>query len=287
MVRLLCVWYPTGERMAELIQQVMVVALLVSVMLAMGLELTSRQLLDSVRPPGPMLFTLVLNLLVVPAAAWALTRAASLPAEAAAGILLCAFSPGGGTGALLTTHARGNVAFSVALLALLSLASAFTTPLWVSVALPTPQPVEMGAVARSVLGTLVVLQVLPLAAGMALRRVSPPRADRLRRVFSTTGTVLLAVLVVGLLGRHGARALELGAAPLGVMTACVGISLGTAWVLPSSWRAAGVMTTAVRNLSTAILVATLHFPWPSVMLAILLYGLVMYLVSLAALAALR
>src|SRR5687768_9871625 len=100
---------------AEALQNFLVIVLNVSVMLAMGLGLTLGQLRDTLRRKDRLAIGLLLNLLIIPLAGAAMIRLFALPPAAALGFLLCVAAAGGPTGPLLTANARGDTAYSVAL----------------------------------------------------------------------------------------------------------------------------------------------------------------------------
>jgi BASS family bile acid:Na+ symporter len=111
-----------------------VAALLVASMTAVGTALTTTDLRAVARRPVALLLIVVLNAAVVPGLAVAACAAAGLPAAATLGIVLAAAAPGGGTGALLTLHARGELALSAGLQGALAPVGLVAVPVWAAVA---------------------------------------------------------------------------------------------------------------------------------------------------------
>jgi bile acid:Na+ symporter, BASS family len=264
-------------------QGLLVGLLLVSGMVALGTVLDVDLLRARLRRPAGTAVVVAVNALVVPALGILAVAAADLDAAVGLGVVLAAAAPGGGTGALLALHARGDVPTAVVLQVVLAAAALVVTPAWVGVhagAQVDPAPLVVG---------LLVLQVLPLAAAAVLRRRRPAAAARLHPVARRTADLSLAVLVVGLLVTEVDRLPLVGAEALAVMAGLVLLTLGTV-ALPvgdGAVRRASAMTTAVRNLSLALLAAT-YAPDPALTsLAVLAYGLVMYLLCAAAAAVLR
>ncbi len=219
----------------------------------------------------------VVNVLVVPGLAVAACAVADVAASATVGIVLAAAAPGGGTGALLTLHARGDLAVSAALQAALAPLGLASVPLWAR--LSGHDVVPSGwAGAGLVLGALAG-QVAPLAVGMWLRYRDRKRADRVHRVARRVADVLLVALVVYFAVTAGGQLPSLGWQPIVVIAFLVLVCLSVTAIplgRTPERRAVG-MTTAVRNLSLALFFAT--SVGDTVVVALLAYGLLMYVVS--------
>ncbi|MEU7901594.1 hypothetical protein [Actinoplanes sp. NPDC049118] len=252
--------------------------LLVASMLAVGTTLRAadfRALAD--RPAVPVLAVLA-NVVVIPGLAVVLASLAGLGADATFGIVLAAAAPGGGTGALLTLHARGDLAVGAALQGVYAPLGLLSVPLWAWVAGYDPAPAGPGGVAL-VAGGLSG-QVVPVAVGMWLRRRRPAVAQRVHEVSRRVADVLLAVVVLYFLATSGTRLPEVGWVTAGVIAVVVLACLSPALVPvfdPPAARRAVAMTTAVRNLSLALFVAAAA--GPVVVLTLLAYGLLMYALS--------
>jgi BASS family bile acid:Na+ symporter len=252
--------------------------LLVASMLAVGTTLRTadfRALAD--RPVVPALAVLV-NVVVVPGLAVLLARLAGVGSDATLGIVLAAAAPGGGTGALLTLHARGDLAVGAALQGVYAPLGLLSVPLWAWAAGYDLVPAGLGGVVL-VAGGLSG-QVVPVVVGMLLRRRRPAIAQRVHRVSRRVADLLLAVLVLYFLVTGVTRLPEVGWATIGaVVLACLSLALMPVFD-PSSARRAVAMTTAVRNLSLALFVA--DPAGPVVVLTLLAYGLLMYGLSVPA-----
>jgi BASS family bile acid:Na+ symporter len=137
------------------------------------------------------------QLVVMPLLALGIGLAFRLPPPLALGLFILAICPAGTTSNALTWLGRGNVALAVTLTALSSLVTVFTIPLLLSWALGH----FLGggeAPELPVLGTMVQLlrvTVLPIAAGMLVRRFAPDFAARLARWLRPTSAVVLVVVI--------------------------------------------------------------------------------------------
>ncbi|GAA3944490.1 hypothetical protein [Actinoplanes auranticolor] len=258
---------------------VAVAALLVASMLAIGTALTAGDFRMLLRRPAVLVGAVALNVVVVPGLAVVLTWLADLGPDAALGIVLAAAASGGGTGALLTLYARGDLAISAALQGIHAPLGLVSVPVWAAVGGHDVLPAGAGGIL--LVGVALVGQVVPLAAGMWLLQRRPDVARRVHQGARRVADVLLAVLVAFFVVTGAGRLPQLGwrtvAVVAVVVAACLALVL-LPWPVPAAVRRAVAMTTTVRNLSLALFVASVAST--TVVLTLLAYGLVMYGLSL-------
>jgi len=269
---------------SDLTTQLLVQTLNVSLMLSVGLELQPDDVRSAARQWKTLLTLLVVNVVALPAAAVVVVEGAAwagsaLPIPVAAGVLLAAFAPGGGTGTLLTRLAGGSVEASVVLLGLLTVGAVGFTPALSSTfidASQAPMPLSLG----ELLQTLVFFQLLPLVVGVVVHAARPTAASALQRWAKPLSNVAFVVLVVGLLVTQGHLLTQVSAPAWIAMSVVLLISMTLPALVPASTtlRRAFVMTTSVRNLSLALLLSATFFDDVTT-LTLLTYGLLMYLVA--------
>src|SRR5689334_21005017 len=151
-------------------------------MIALGLELTTADFRRVVLQPRGVGIGL-LNLAVVsPALAFAVAELFALPAGLAVGLVLLGAAPGGTMANVLTHLARGDTALSLTMTAVSSLAATITVPAYLTLASDhfdasaLVDDLGMGAIVARVL----IVTVVPVALGMALRRRWPARVAAVR-----------------------------------------------------------------------------------------------------------
>ena len=170
---------------------------LMLIMFSMGLTLTLGHFGLVLRRPRPVAAGLFGQLLLMPLLALAIGALFALPPELALGMFIIAICPAGTTSNALTFVGRGNVALAVMLTALSSLVTVFTIPLLLSWGLA--HFLGGGEAPRlPVLGTMVQLlrvTLLPIAAGMLVRRFAPDFAARLARWLRPTSALVLIVVI--------------------------------------------------------------------------------------------
>lgn len=200
------------------------------IMIGIGMTLTARDFHQvTVKPAGLILGT-VTQILLMPAAAFALAWALQLPPAMAVGLVVIAACPGGTTSNLFTLLARGNVALSIVLTISASLITIMTLPLFANYALGlyygTQQAIELPLLKTVLMLSLIVL--LPVAIGMLVKMWRPALAARAEGLVSVFGGLVLAALVVGIVYGLRDRFVDLiiQAGPATIALNLLGIGLG-------------------------------------------------------------
>lgn len=259
---------------------VLVVVLLVSGMLAMGTSTTLGELRTLARRPAALALGVAVNLVLIPGVAFVVLKALDLDRTTALALMVIAAAPGGGTGALLSLHVRGDRAHAVALQVILAVTSLVAAPLWLRAYTGSgADDIELA----QLIAALLVFQWLPLAIGLTMSKRRPEVAARVHPRARRFADLMLAALIVVLvvtsgseLGQNGSGAI-LG---IGVVLA-ITIIAGFAALGNRAVRRATAMTTLVRNLSLALAATALVDDADAAALVVLTYGLAMYLIAVA------
>ncbi|MEU8109481.1 hypothetical protein AB0C18_37830 [Nonomuraea muscovyensis] len=264
------------------------VMLLVATMLTIGTALTVEGFTTLLRRPHTLAAATAVNVAVVPAAAVALVHGLALDGPVAYGIVLAAAAPGGGTGTLLAYHARGDLALGVSLQGALAVLGLLAVPAW-SLAAPYAGAAIGGAATAQVVAMLIA-QLIPIAAGMWLRARRPTLAERVHELSRRVADLLLVTMTGYVLATTATQLAAIpatGYATFALLSlVCLAAYATPALATPAARRAVA-MTTTVRNLSLALLVAGLSADATRVSLTVLAYALVMYAVAALALVPLR
>jgi BASS family bile acid:Na+ symporter len=167
------------------------------IMATLGLGLRVQDFRRIATQPREVLVGLASQLLLLPAVAFAIATLWAPAPALAVGLMVIAAAPGGVTSNLLTRFAGGDVALSVALTAMTSLAAMVTVPLVVLLSLrhfagaEAAQGLSIGSIALRMFGVVVV----PVVLGMALRAARPALAARWLPAAEIVSGVLFAVVV--------------------------------------------------------------------------------------------
>ena len=98
------------------------------IMLGLGMSLTVQDFLRVIKIPKDFLVGFICQLILLPIVAFILIKLLSAPVELALGVMLIAAAPGGVTSNVLTKFAKGDVALSISLTAIISLVSIISVP---------------------------------------------------------------------------------------------------------------------------------------------------------------
>lgn len=212
-------------------------------------------------------------LVVVPVLALVVARAFALPRGAEIGLVLMAIAPGAPVALRRSLDAGGHPAFAPGLQMSVALLAVVSLPLSIAVLNPyygghASAPPEQ--VARQVF----FAQLLPFAAGMALRRGAPDAAARLERPLRRVGAWLMLALAVVALMDVWQPTVDAGwrvVASVAVLTAgalAVGHALGGP---EAETRTAVAITSATRNSGLALLISALNGAPAAITATILAY----------------
>ena len=99
------------------------------IMLGLGLSLSINDFLRVIKSPKIFFVGITCQLLLLPLTAFFLIKLLSIPIELALGVMIIAAAPGGVTSNIMTKFAKGDVALSISLTAIVSIISIFSVPL--------------------------------------------------------------------------------------------------------------------------------------------------------------
>jgi bile acid:Na+ symporter, BASS family len=234
------------------------------VMTSLGLSLTPADFKRVFVLPRGVLIGLGNLLLISPFLAFGVAELYGLGAALAVGLVLLGASPGGTTANMLTHLARGDVALSVTMTAVSSVAAVITVPLYLELAIERfgaegfDSDVEMaGVVARVFLITIV-----PLAIGMTVRRRSPEwveaNGERFRSIALGAFVVVVIAAVAAEFDQITDNFADVAAAALtlNVLAMTISFSIARLARLDDRQSTAIAMELGVHNATLAIAVAT-------------------------------
>ena len=112
----------------EIVTKIAPIALAL-IMLGLGLGLTTQDFIRVLKNPKDFLVGFISQLVILPIVAFILIKILNTSVEIALGVMIIAAAPGGITTNVLTKFAKGDVALSVSLTAVISVISIITVPL--------------------------------------------------------------------------------------------------------------------------------------------------------------
>ena len=111
----------------EIVTKIAPIALAL-IMLGLGLGLSTKNFLRILNHPKDFILGLTCQLILLPIVAYTIVSIFNTPIEIAIGVMIIAAAPGGVTSNVMTKFAKGDVALSVTLTAVISLISIISVP---------------------------------------------------------------------------------------------------------------------------------------------------------------
>jgi BASS family bile acid:Na+ symporter len=142
------------------------------IMLGLGLGLTLQDFTRVIKQPKDFFVGLICQLILLPILAFTLIKIFNTPIEIALGVMIIAAAPGGVTSNVLTKFAKGDVALSVSLTAIISLISIITVPF---IVLKSAEILQITSISSeiSMIGIslkMVFVVTIPVILGMVIRK---------------------------------------------------------------------------------------------------------------------
>ena len=177
------------------------------IMLGMGLGLAPADFLRVSRQPRAVILGVTAQFLLMPSLAAAIAVLLQLPAPLAVGLILVGSCPGGTASNVVTLIARGDVALSVVMTSISTMAAVVLTPRLTELLASQYVPVD---------GWLLLLRVLqvvlvPVACGVLLKQGVPRLANRVEPVMPPIAVVAIVLIVASVVGSQRQLLLEQGA----------------------------------------------------------------------------
>lgn len=266
---------------ARIAARIALLTFLVSSLLAAGLTLKLRAILEPWRDRRLVMVALVLNFVAAPALAVFLVRVIPIERPYAIGLLLLGGAAGAPFLPKLVEGAGGDLGFAVALMTLLTVGTTFFMPFVLPLIVPGLQ-----ASPWSIARPLIALILAPLAIGMVWRSWAPASSAVFQPILARLGSLSAVVLIVllgllyfdDLLDLLGSGVLAAAAVYIGSLTVA-GYLLGG----PHD-RIRGVLGlgTGARNIGAALVAASESFSEPKVMIMLVASTIVMLIVLVPA-----
>ena len=248
-------------------------AFVISSMLAMGVGLSISQIVHPLRNPRLIVFALLSNFVLMPLCAFALSTLLRLDQPLSVGMLLLGCAAGAPFLPKLAELAKGNLPFAVGTMVLLMVVTVGYLPVVLPLLLPGVA-VNPAKIAQS----LVLLMLLPLGIGLALKSRYEELAARVKPVLDQISNVSLILLVLLITAANIDKVLEVFGTR-GILAGLLFIALGFAigWLLGgpgNDTRRVLALGTAQRNIAAALVVGSQSFSDPRVVVMVIVVAIV-------------
>lgn len=168
------------------------------IMLFLGLTLCVEDFRRVLQRPRALVAGLAGQMLLVPLLGLLVAWSAGLDPVMAVGLMVLVACPGGVSSGLLTHLARGDVALSISLTAVTSIAAVLTLPLVVDASTRLFMASGLGIEfpLAGMVRSIFLLTTVPVLTGMALRAWQPQKVMRIEPVAGRIATALFVLIVL-------------------------------------------------------------------------------------------
>jgi len=254
------------------------------IMFSLGLGLTVDDFTRVAKRPRDFVVGALSQVVLLPIVAFLLVSVWGLQPELALGVMIIAAAPGGVTSNILTAFARGDVALSISLTAIISLVSVLTIPLVVMFSYGQFMGEGVGAdvsVHKLAMSVFVVVTV-PVLLGLLLRRFAETLAIGFEPLARHISTALFVLVLVGAIYQERNNIAEYFS-QAGLITLTLNVlMMGLAYLVARLFvsgrrqRIAISMECGLQNGTVAIAVATLLFGGGLALVPAATYSLIMF-----------
>ena len=174
------------------------------IMFSLGLGLTGADFTRVAKQPKDFFIGLICQIILLPIIAFILVKLWPISPELALGVMIIAAAPGGVTSNILTSFAKGDVALSISLTAIISLLSVITVPFIVitSLGLLGLENISKDFSLISMAISMFLIVVVPTLLGMILRKFLIDMTIKLEPISKKISLVLFIIVLIGAILRE-------------------------------------------------------------------------------------
>jgi BASS family bile acid:Na+ symporter len=258
------------------------------IMFTLGLGLSISDFSNVFKKPKNFLIGLISQLFFLPIVGLILVIIWPLPIEIAIGVMLIAAAPGGVTSNILTYFARGDVALSVSLTAVMSLLSAVSVPIVLAISIELigdsslPESISLTGIALS----MFLIVTLPVLLGMGVRSFLNSLTLRIEKSARFISTLLFILVLLGAILAEKENVVSyfaqtgLVVLALNIIMMLIAFYWSGFFGMGISQKKAIAIECGLQNGTLAIFVGTSVFGGGLYIIPAATYSLVMYLTSL-------
>ena len=169
------------------------------IMFALGLGLTGADFLRVLKQPKDFFVGAVSQIILLPVIAFILVKIWPISPELAIGVMIIAAAPGGVTSNILTSFARGDVALSISLTAIISLLCVVTVPFIIvtSLGLLDLDNINQNISLTSMAISMFLIVTVPVIIGMIFRKFASNAALKFEPIAKKISMVLFVIVLIG------------------------------------------------------------------------------------------
>jgi BASS family bile acid:Na+ symporter len=169
------------------------------IMFVLGLGLTGNDFLRVIKQPRDFFVGTFSQIILLPIIAFILVKLWPISPELAIGVMIIAAAPGGVTSNILTSFARGDVALSISLTAIISLLSVITVPFIIlsSIMLIENSGLDLNISLTNMAISMFLIVTVPVIIGMIFRKLASNLAIKFEPIAKKISVVLFVIVLLG------------------------------------------------------------------------------------------
>ena len=258
------------------------------IMFALGLGLTGGDFLRVVKQPRDFFVGAFSQIILLPVIAFILVKIWPIAPELAIGVMIIAAAPGGVTSNLLTFFARGDVALSISLTAIISLLCVITIPFIVltSVGLLSDTNINQDISLISMSRDMFLIVTVPVVLGMLFRKFLSRISLKFEPIARKVSIILFVLVLLGAIAAEGKNIISYFA-QAGLITLVLNITMMIVAYYLAQTFASGIkqkkcitIECGLQNGTLAIFVAVSIFEGGMYVIPAATYSLIMFVTSL-------
>ena len=258
------------------------------IMFVLGLGLTGSDFLRVVKQPRDFFVGAFSQIILLPIIAFILVKIWPIAPELAIGVMIIAAAPGGVTSNLLTSFAKGDVALSISLTAIISLLCVITIPFIVltSIGLLNDSSITQDISLLSMSRDMFLIVTVPVILGMLLRRFASGAALKFEPIAKKISIALFILVLLGAIAAERENVISYFA-QAGLITFALNVVMMIVAYYVANLLASGIkqkkcitIECGLQNGTLAIFVATSIFGGGLYVIPAATYSLIMFATSL-------
>ena len=254
------------------------------IMFSLGLGLSLNDFTRIFLKPKEFIVGFASQLIILPIVALILVLILPASPEIAIGVMILAAAPGGATSNILTSFAKGDVALSISLTAVISILSVVTIPLILGISLSFLglNLANEGISLMDIAIKMFLIVTIPVLIGISLSRVLNSFEDMAKKI----STILFFLVLLGAILAERENVVSYFAQAglitliLNILMMVIAFYLSKALISNSSQQRAITLECGLQNGTLAIVVANVFFDGGAYLIPAATYSLIMYFTAL-------
>ena len=257
------------------------------IMFTLGLGLTFSDFARVAKMPKNFLIGLISQLIFLPLVALIIVFIWPLQPELAIGLMLIAAAPGGVTSNILTSFAKGDVALSISLTAVMSLLSVISVPIVLGLSIGLISNDSLGSISLTGIAiSMFLIVTLPVLLGMIFRASLSYLTKKIEKGAKILSSALFVLVLIGAILAERQNLVEYFAQTglvvliLNILMMAIAYYWAKLFITGNSQLKAISIECGLQNGTLAIFVGTSVFGGGLYIVPAATYSVIMYLTSL-------